>query len=161
MIECDALWMAIASAFFPFLPSFLPLELLGVSPSPSASQFYGIFLAFHLYHSQRDVDSISLDKSVRLIRVLMRGCGVAKHLYAVAAGKSKLRLTNNTAPGSSSDTTLVSSSLWNESELRSTNLNHRLSFSHARRVVYQARKLDWPAGPLLPHAAGAVHGGCC
>ena len=77
-------------AFSPFLPHFSLPSLLGLSP-PSPFQIYGVYIAFHTYHSLRKCEHVSWNLILDTCNARVKGCKIARHLIAASIGRVRLR----------------------------------------------------------------------
>eukprot|EP00973_Karenia_brevis_P065644 9125141-Karenia_brevis.AAC.1 len=157
---CDKLWHAIHCAFPPFVAAFDPLLLFGLSP-PDPYQIYGIFLAYHTYHTLRSNDHNSLQACISTAKAYMRGCKVNTHLIKAFFGKSRLRYSPSSpssptpASGGSSHTAMHRSSSAPPNAEISENARtphdramYRMNMPCNRQAVLRARGLDVGAVPF-------------
>ena len=147
--------------------------MLGVSPV-SIYQLYGVYVAFHLFHSIR----VSPRNCVEVARAFVQSCPIGQHLIKAKLGIIPCKFVPPLPPSSllgSSPTASVASAAADSADsavaaaappppalqdvpnlaLRSS-LNLKLRFSHARYAKHRASGVV-PAGPLLSrHVAGVV-----
>ena len=140
LIDCDVLWYAIYSVFPPFTADFDPLSLLGLLP-PSPYQIYGVYLAFHIYHSLRNSSLTSLQEIIRTAKAYTKSCSVHDHLIKSFYGKTQLKYTFS--PSLPTSLTALGSSSSNQNQIPSSSAESATSFtSHLtpeQRAQYRAR----------------------
>ena len=102
LVHCDRLWHIVSSAFLPFLPHLSdPAALLGVSPV-SLPQLYGVYIAFHVYHSVRVARITNYSEFIDIARAYVDRCWIAKHLTLVKLGRTACRFSSSAAAAAAS-----------------------------------------------------------
>ena len=171
--SCDKLWYTISKKFPPFTAHFDPLPLFGLAPL-SPFQIYGVYLAFHLYHSGRHFSLLTNFQIDSILKSYMRGCPVHDHLIKTYFGKARSKYVlpatsptshTNTSSSSNANTPLgpglSRTTSCTDFNSRTTDfpLNLRLRMPPQRRASFIARGIVFPSGPLYRNEGLGLTGG--